>query len=93
MKKIFTSPVFFAFLGLLLFGLLIWFAGPQIKFGGDNSAPLASVTVRVFCILFVVMLWALNYLRVQLKNKKNNEDLVSDISKNQQAGHSTQALE
>ncbi len=93
MKKIFTSPVFFALLGLLLFSLLIWFAGPQIKFGGENSAPLASVTVRIFCILILVMLWALNYLRVQLKNKKNNEDLVSDIGKNQQAGHSTQALE
>jgi len=87
MKKIkafLLHPITIGFIGLLVISLLIWFAGPQFKFGENNSAPLASSTVRLLCIMFVVVLWGLNNLRIQMQAKKQNDSLVEDIQQNQQ---------
>lgn len=85
MKKIgrfFTNPVVISVIGLLLISLLIWFAGPHIKFGESNSAPLGSVVARLVAIMVIIMLWGLNNLRIQLKNSKSNQTLVEDLQQN-----------
>lgn len=87
MKKIvkfITHPVFLSLLGLLLISLLVWFAGPLVKFGENNAAPLASPVVRLAIIMVVLVLWGLNNLRIQAKNNKQNSDLVEDLAKNQE---------
>jgi len=85
MKKIgrfFTNPIVISLIGLLLVALLIWFAGPNIKFGADNSAPLGSETARLIAIVIAVVLWGLNNLRIQLMNNKSNNGLVQDLQNN-----------
>jgi type VI secretion system protein ImpL len=82
MKKIgrfFTNPIVISLIGLLLIALLIWFAGPYIKFGEANTAPLGSVTARLLAIMVVIILWGLNNLRIQLQNNKSNKDLVEGL--------------
>lgn len=82
MKKIkafFLNPITISIIGLIAVSLLIWFAGPHIKFGGDNVAPLASQTVRLICIMVAIALWGLNNLWVQSRNKKTNSQLVSSL--------------
>lgn len=88
MKKIidfFKNRIVMSLLGLLLLSLLIWFAGPSIKFGEENTAPLASVISRLIAMIVLLVIWGLNNLRVQLQNKKHNEDLVNDLQENQKA--------
>lgn len=85
MKKIgrfFTHPIIVSLIGLLLVSLLIWFAGPYIKFGEDNKAPLASSVARLIGIMVVIVLWGLNNLRVQVRNKQSNQELVDDLQEN-----------
>lgn len=87
MKKIakaLTHPLFISSIGLLLLSLLIWFIGPKIKFGIDNTAPLESQIVRLAFIMCMITLWGLNNLRLQLKSNKYNNDLVEDIKANQE---------
>ncbi|SMF29946.1 type VI secretion system protein ImpL [Alteromonadaceae bacterium Bs31] len=83
LKAFFLHPITIGVIGLILVSLLIWFAGPQIKFGSDNSAPLGSPFARLLCILVVVVLWGLNNLRIQLQANKQNNSLVADIQQNQ----------
>ena len=85
MKKIgrfFTNPIVISLFGLLLISLLIWFAGPYIKFGEANTAPLGSVIARLVTIMVIIVLWGLNNLRIQLQNNKSNQSLVEDLQQN-----------
>lgn len=82
-KNFFTNPIVISVIGLILLSLLIWFAGPTIKFGAENTAPLASPMIRMVCIMVILVLWGLNNLRVQMKNNKSNNDLVQDLEENQ----------
>lgn len=88
MKKLgqfFTHPTTIAVIGLILFALLVWFAGPTIKFGEDNRAPLADAMVRLLVIMAAVMLWVLvGWLR-QLNNNKSNKALVLDLKQSSHA--------
>ncbi|WP_185230937.1 type VI secretion system membrane subunit TssM [Teredinibacter franksiae] len=99
MKKftsVIFSPAFITAMALLLIALLIWFAGPYTKFGESNTAPLASTTARLVCILILVGIWGLNNLRIQWRAKKQNNSLVDDIQKNQKettTGSSSQVVE
>ena len=77
--RFFTNPLVISVIGLLLIALLIWFAGPQIKFGAENSAPLADATTRLLIIMGVILLWVLNAWRRQFMVSKNNKNLVSDL--------------
>lgn len=79
LKAFFTHPVTVSLIGLLAISLLIWFVGPKIKFGDENKAPLASETVRLICIMVALVLWGLNNLRIQARDKKTNSDLVSGL--------------
>lgn len=87
MKKVisfFKNKIVISIIGLLALSILIWFAGPMIKFGNDNAAPLGGVVARLVVIMVLIVLWGLNNLRVQLKNKKQNDELVGDLEANQQ---------
>lgn len=86
MKKflgLLLHPITISVIGLLLITLLIWFAGPHVKFGANNAAPLGSAVARLLAIMAVVALWGLNNLRIQLQANKSNKDLVEDLQENQ----------
>lgn len=88
MKKViefFTNKIVISFIGLVALSILVWFAGPVIKFGDANSAPLESTTARLIVILILVALWGLNNLRIQLMNKKYNNELLDDLGDNQES--------
>src|SRR5689334_20445902 len=99
MKKIgqfFFNPIVISILGLILISLLVWFAGPSIKFGEANSAPLASPMTRLIIIMVVLVLWGLNNLRIQLRNNRNNQSFVDELEQNNksvQGATNEQALE
>ena len=82
MKKIigfFKNRIVISIFGLTLLSLLIWFVGPSIKFGEENSAPFASHVSRLLAILVLVVLWELNNLRVQLQDNKKDRDLLDGL--------------
>jgi len=91
--RFFTNSLVISIIGLLLIALLVWFAGPQIKFGADNKAPLADVTVRLLIIMAVVLLWVLNAWRRQFMVSKNNKSLVSDLQESNQYAQQGMASE
>lgn len=97
LKAFFTSPITISVIGLIAICLLIWFVGPQIKFGADNAAPLASTNVRLVCIMIALVLWGLNNLWIQARSKKSNNDLVAGLQQSQenkpQGGFSDQTAE
>ena len=87
MKKVIgflTNKIVISVIGLIALAIIIWFVGPAIKFGDDNTAPLASDFSRLIAIIILLVLWGLNNLRIQLTNKKNNEGLVDDLEQNQE---------
>lgn len=87
--KFFTNRVVISLIGLLALTILVWFAGPMIKFGDNNTAPLGSVVARLVAIIILVVLWGLNNLRIQLMNKKQNDNLLGDLEQN----HETMAYD
>ena len=89
MKKIIailTHKVFISLIGLIALSIIIWFVGPLIKFGENNAAPLGSEIARLIAIMILLVLWGLNNLRIQLKNKKNNDSLVEDLEQSKDSG-------
>ncbi len=88
MKKIiefFKNPVVISLIGLLALSIIVWFIGPMIKFGEDNTAPLGSAVARLVAIIILAILWGLNNLRTQLMNKKHNDELLGDLEENQES--------
>ena len=88
MKKVisfFSNKYVIALIGLIAVSIIIWFVGPVIKFGDNNLAPLASEIARLIAIIFLLVLWGLNNLRIQIMNRKRNNDLVDDLEQNQAA--------
>lgn len=87
MKKVIEllkNRIVISVIGLIALSILIWFIGPMIKFGEGNSAPLGSATARLIAIIVILLLWGLNNLRIQLMNKKHNDELVGDLEENQE---------
>lgn len=86
MKKIvafFTNRIVISVIGLIALSIIVWFVGPMIKFGENNTAPLASEIARLVVIMVLLLLWGLNNLRLQMKDKKGNAELIGDIEQNQ----------
>ena len=81
--EFFKNRVVISIIGLIVLSLLIWFAGPLIKFGDSNSAPLGSAVARLILIMIILVAWGLNNLRAQMQDKKHNEELVDDLKDNQ----------
>ncbi|VAW58770.1 IcmF-related protein [hydrothermal vent metagenome] len=79
----FTNKIVISLIGLIALSIIVWFIGPMIKFGDDNSAPLGTVVARLITIIVLVVLWGLNNLRIQMMNKKHNDDFVEDLEENQ----------
>ena len=77
-------------LGIIALSLLIWFFGPLIAVAG--SVPLESDLVRLLVILAIVVLWALNNLRIQFAANKANAQMAADLSPSN-AGYSQLANE
>jgi type VI secretion system protein ImpL len=75
----FRNKIVISIVGLLILSFLLWFAGPLIKFGDSNTAPLGSVISRLTVILVLVVLWGLNNLRIQWMSKKHNAELLNDL--------------
>ena len=92
--EFFKNRVVISIIGLIALSLLIWFAGPLIKFGESNSAPLGSAIARLILIMIILVAWGLNNLRTQMQDKKQNDELVNDLQDNQvNNATSEQALE
>lgn len=73
------NRIFISIAGLFFLSLLIWFIGPLIKFGENNVAPFGDAIVRLLAILFVVVLWGLNNLRIQLGDSKKDRELLTGL--------------
>lgn len=84
-KRFILHPLTISIFGLLLVSLLIWFAGPHIKFGSSNAAPLARPETRLLLITAIVLLWGINNLRLERRSRKSNQGLIDDIRDNQAA--------
>lgn len=85
MKKIlefFKNRIVISVIGLLALSIIIWFVGPAVKFGENNTAPLGGVVARLVTILVLVILWGANNLRIQMQNRKQNDELVEDLQSN-----------
>ena len=82
MIEFFKNRVVMSIIGLLVLSILIWFIGPYIKFGASNAAPLEGAVARLVVIIIIVVIWGLNNLRIQMQNKKQNEELVEDLQEN-----------
>ena len=85
MKKVvefFKNRIVISIIGLIVLSLLIWFAGPVIKFGESNYAPLGGAVARLVSIMVILLAWGLNNLRQQMLDKKQNTELVEDIQDN-----------
>lgn len=100
MKNIFrkiNSSLIIGVIGFLLISLLIWFAGPSIKFGESNNAPLSTPISRLFIITLLLVIWLAKIVISQLISNKNNTRLVHELRESQIGEHdgyiSDQSLE
>lgn len=82
-KEFFKNRIVISIFGLIIVSLLIWFAGPTIKFGDNNTAPLGSAISRLLLIMVILVAWGLNNLRIQNQEKKQNNELVNDLTESQ----------
>ena len=82
-KNTLLHPVTLSLVGVLILALLVWFGGPLIKFGDENAAPLASSITRLLVILVLLVLWGLNNLRLQWRDRQQNQAMVDDIQQSQ----------
>ena len=64
--------------GLLLLALLIWYLGPHISIAGFQ--PLADETTQIVTIGVIVLLWSLNALRVFLRDRKTNQNVIEGLT-------------
>jgi type VI secretion system protein ImpL len=65
-------------IGLLLLALLIWLLGPHIAIAG--YPPLDDEITRIFTIAVVILLWSLNALRVVLRDRKANREIIEQLT-------------
>ena len=65
-------------IGIIAISVLIWFGGPMVAI--NDAKPFASILNRILLILIIIILWALNFLWKQLKEKKANEQLMDGLA-------------
>ena len=76
--KFLTARWFLSLLGTLALAALVWFIGPLIAVAG--SAPLESVTARVWVIVLLFVLWAAWQLTALLLARRRNRALVEQLA-------------
>ncbi|NOT84800.1 MAG: type VI secretion system membrane subunit TssM [Methylococcaceae bacterium] len=64
-------------LGIIALSLLIWFFGALLAVAGH--VPFESELVRLLVILFLVVVWGLNNLRIQVKANRANTQMTEDL--------------
>ena len=82
MKKfisIITNRWFLQFIGVLCIALIIWFVGPFMAV--KEVYFLESDFSRLLTIIVIVALWGANIWRIKYREKKRNEKLMDDLSK------------
>ncbi|WP_027708341.1 type VI secretion system membrane subunit TssM [Zooshikella ganghwensis] len=82
---------FISLVGVIALSILIWFVGPL--FAIADKKPLASEVVRLFSIMALMLLWGLNNLRMSMKAKKQNAQLIEGLQQDQLAQQSADAQE
>ncbi len=78
MIKLLKSRVFLVTLGLILLGVLIWFAGPYFAFAGH--APLATVIARLLVMLVLAVGYAAYVQLRQLKSAQASRQLGEQVA-------------
>ena len=77
-KKIVSSVWFVPAISILLFSLLIFFAGPYIAFAGYY--PLATLSSRIIVIILVLLIYCLVQLVKYHLKSKNQQKMVEEIT-------------
>ncbi len=81
---------FLGFIGILALCLFIWFAGSYIAIGNPPE-PLSAVT-RLVVILVLILLWAGITVLSLLKQKQQNNSLISEIDKQSAASATSEPI-
>src|SRR5277367_7168126 len=87
-RKIFLSKPFFALVGALIVGILIWFIGPLIGFGGVK--PLDSVIKRAFMLALLPAIFGINAALQNYRLRQQN-GAMADALAGSAAGASAKA--
>src|ERR1700722_15634211 len=79
MLAVLKSRVLLVIVGLLLLGLIIWFAGPYLAFA--EYRPLESVAGRLIAILILVIAYVVFIQLRQLRSAKAGQKLAEGVAK------------
>jgi type VI secretion system protein ImpL len=77
MGALFKNRTLLVLIGLLLVGLLIWFAGPYFAFA--DYKPLESVVARLVAILAIVAVWAVVLQVKQMRSARASDKIASEV--------------
>lgn len=77
--KFLFNPTLLAFIGLLLFSVLVWFFGPLLAFG--SLRPLESATARLVFIGLLFAIWIARQAWKAWKARKANAQLMDGLVK------------
>lgn len=64
-------------LGLSTLAVIIWFVGPLVAIAGTYI--LESTASRLLVILVVLFIWSANQVRIYVKAKNNNDNLIDEM--------------
>lgn len=81
--NILKRPWFLALLGVLALSLVVWFLGPYLAFA--DYKPFESVVGRLIAIIVILLAWGLIIQLRQLKSSRASQQLVQDMSSQQDA--------
>jgi type VI secretion system protein ImpL len=77
---------FLTLIGALLLAALVWLLGPLIAVA--DYRPLASDTVRLVCVVVILITWGIFNLFAQLRDRQQNEGLVEAVASDRPAPES-----
>lgn len=76
-KSFLKNKWFLQGLGLLTLAVIIWFVGPLIAIAGTYI--LESIASRLLVILIILVIWSANQVRLFVKAKSNNDNLIEEM--------------
>ena len=71
-------PWLLSALGLIAFGLLVWFAGPLVSLG--DSAPLATDDARIALIAVFALQYFVHKAWTAARSRRRNERVVDQLA-------------
>ncbi|PIE43014.1 MAG: type VI secretion system membrane subunit TssM [Gammaproteobacteria bacterium] len=80
---LFKNPLFLSIVGIIALSLAVWFGGAYIAFGSPPE-PLTPM-IRLVMIIIILVLWGLNNLRIQIRDKNRNDSFIAEIDKETEA--------